>query len=182
MPEGKISPALILVPALGLGIVGVLGIAYLARAAGPEPEPEPGTGVTVALKHPPPEATMWSLSLVDWDITAIIDFVGHNGQSRLDIAETATFEIPEGFGFPLRVGALQLTRWNEAGTALQQIYYVQSFRPYLYDWDLEEYGTEPDPTYREAFIPDQGSYLFNTATGLFEPVGIAKTLELQAAP
>ena len=173
MPEEKISPALIVVPALGLGLLGALGVAYLARAAPPE-EPEPGEPVvTVALKHPPPEATMWSLTLLDWDITTPIYFIGRNGKDRLDIAEPATFEIPSGLNFPLRVLALQLTKWNPEGTALIVLYEIQSFRPYLWDFDKGDWSDELDPAYREAFIPSYGGYFFNVATAKFEPMGVA---------
>jgi len=182
--EQRISPALILVPALGLGLLGALGVAYLARAAPEEPEPEPGPEepgvVTIALKHPPPEAENWSLTLTDWDITVPIHEI--YDKDRLDITEPAIFEIPGGLNFPLRAAFLQITKWNENRTALIQLYYIQAMHPYLWDWDEGEYGTELDLDYREAFIPSYGSYFFNVATGLFEPMGIAKPLELQAAP
>ncbi|GAI84208.1 unnamed protein product, partial [marine sediment metagenome] len=74
--------------------------------------------VTIELKNPPGEAENWSLSLTDWDITVPIRFIGWNGKERLDIAEAATFEIPSGLNFPLCVISLQITKWNEARTAL----------------------------------------------------------------
>jgi len=120
--------------------------------------------VTIQLRNPPPEAENWSLTLTDWDMTVPIHFVGWNGKERLDIAEAATFEIPEGLNFPLRVAFLQLTKWNEARTALIQLYYAQSMHPYLWDWDKIDWGDEPDPDYRELFIPDLGSYYFDVAT------------------
>ncbi len=120
--------------------------------------------VTIQLRNPPPEAENWSLTLTDWDMTVPIHFVGWNGKERLDIAEAATFEIPEGLNFPLRVAFLQLTKWNEARTALIQLYYAQSMHPYLWDWDKMDWGDEPDPDYRELFIPDLGSYYFDVAT------------------
>ena len=120
--------------------------------------------VTIQLRNPPSEATMWSLSLTDWDITVPIRFIGWNGEDRLDIAEAATFEIPSGLNFPLRLLALQITKWNEDRTALIVLYEVQSFRPYLWDFDKGEWSDIPDPTYREVFIPDLGSYYFDVAT------------------
>lgn len=130
----------------------------------------PEEKVAVALRNPPSDATMWSLSLCDWDITVPIRFVGWNGKERLDIAEAATFEIPSGLKFPLRILALQLTKWNEARTALIQLYYVQSFRPYLWDWDKGDWSDEPDPTYKEVFIDEYGSYYYNVSTEQFERV------------
>ncbi|GAI75706.1 unnamed protein product, partial [marine sediment metagenome] len=109
--------------------------------------------VTVQLINPPIGAENWSLSLTDWDITVPIRFVGWNGKERLDIAEVATFEIPGGLTLPLRVLSLQITKWNEAKTALIVLYEMQSYRPYLWDWDENDWSDEPDPSYREVFIP-----------------------------
>jgi len=120
--------------------------------------------VTIELKNPPNEAENWSLSLTDWDITVPIRFIGWDGKERLDIAEAATFEIPSGLNFPLRVLALQITKWNEDRTALIVLYEIQSFRPYLWDFDKGEWSDIPDPAYREVFIPDLGSYYFDVAT------------------
>ena len=128
----------------------------------------PVTTVTVALRNPPSEATMWSLSLCDWDITVPIREI--SGKDRLDITEVATFQIPSGLKFPLRILALQLTKWKIVGEVLQQVYYVQSFRPYLWDWDKSDWSYEPDPTYKEVFIPEFGSYHYNVATERFEKV------------
>jgi len=119
--------------------------------------------VTIQLRNPPGEAENWSLTLTDWDMTVPIHFVGRNGKQRLDIAEATTFEIPEGIGFPLRVASLQLTKWNPEGTALIQLYYAQSMHPTLWDWDKGDWGDEPDPYYRELFIPGLGSYHFDVA-------------------
>jgi len=127
--------------------------------------------VTIQLRNPPSEAENWSLSLTDWDITVPIRFIGWNGKERLDIAEAATFEIPSGMNFPLRVISLQITKWNEARTALIVLYEVQSFRPYLWDFDKGEWSDILDPTYREVFIPDLGSYYFDVATeALYEAI------------
>jgi len=133
----------------------------------PLPEP-PEKGVVVGLLHPPSEATMWSLKLLDWDITTPIDWA--NAEDRLTFAEQAVFEIPSGITFPLRVLALQITKWNEAKTALIVLYEFQSFRPYLWDWDKGDWGDEPDPSYREAFIPEYGSYYYNVTAERFEKV------------
>ncbi len=120
--------------------------------------------VTVELRNPPIDAENWSLTLLDWGITVPIYFIGRNGKDRLDIAEVATFEIPGGLTLPLRIMSLQVTKWNEAKTALIVLYEIQSFLPYLYDFDKMEYGDEPDPSYREVFIPDLGSYYYYVDT------------------
>ncbi|GAI91573.1 unnamed protein product, partial [marine sediment metagenome] len=90
--------------------------------------------VTIQLRNPPSEATMWSLTLTDRDMTVPIHWL--NVEDRLDITEAATFEIPEEIEFPLRVASLQLTKWNPEGTALIQLYYAQSMHPYLWDFDI----------------------------------------------
>lgn len=129
-----------------------------ALAAPAEPT---NRSVSIALRNPPAEAENWSLSLTDWDVTVAIHFIGRNGKERLDIAEVATFEIPEGLTFPLRIIALQITKWNEARTALQVLYEMQSFRPYLWDFDKMEWSTTPDPSYREAFLDAFGHSYFD---------------------
>ena len=133
----------------------------------PLPEP-PEKSVVVGLLNPPSEATMWSLMLTDWDMTVAIHEA--SGKDRLDIAEAATFEIPEGVKFPLRVAMLQLTKWNEARTALIQLYYAQAMHANQYDWDAQSFTGPPDPTYKEAFIPDYGNYYYNVAAEQLEKV------------
>ncbi|GAJ24994.1 unnamed protein product, partial [marine sediment metagenome] len=56
----------------------------------------------------------------------------------------------------------------EAKTALIVLYEMQSFRPYLWDFDEMEWSDIPDPSYKEAFIPDYGSYYYNVAKERFE--------------
>ncbi|KKN16375.1 hypothetical protein LCGC14_0976700 [marine sediment metagenome] len=144
---------------LGLG-AALGGIFLLFRKKKPTlPEP-PADGVVVGLINPPGEAENWSITLTDWDITVPIRET--SGKDRLDIAEVAAFEIPSGVAFPLRVVALQITRWNEDRTALIVLYEVQSFRP------IKPFDDEPDPNYREVFIPDYGSYYYNVSKERFE--------------
>ncbi len=154
---------------LGVG-AALAGLVLLLRKKKPTlPEPLPDN-VIVGLLTPPSEATMWSLVLTDWEITGPIDFVGRNGIDRLDIADVAPFEIPSERMFPLRIASLVISKWIdfEGTPALQQLYSVQSIRSYLWDWDIGDWGDEPDPTYREAFIPDYGSYYYNVAEERFE--------------
>ncbi len=133
--------------------------------------------VTVELKNPPIDAENWSLSLTDWDITTLIRFVGWNGKERLNIAEVATFEIPSGLTLPLRIVSLQITKWNEAKTALIVLYEIQSYRPYLWDFDLMDWSDEPDPSYREVFIPSLGSYYYYVDTEELVLVGAAPVIQ-----
>ncbi|MBA7624875.1 hypothetical protein ES703_32289 [subsurface metagenome] len=130
------------------------------------------TNLTIKLKNPPSDGTMWSIRLTDWNVTTLIDFIGKNGKERLDIAEVATFEVPGGLYLPLRVVDLSIKKWKDGivGGTIQYLYAVQSYLPYLWDWDLWDYGTEPDPTYREIFIPALGSYYYNVATEQFEEI------------
>jgi len=152
---------------IGAGaVLAVVGLFLLGRKPAEAAPPVPEDSVGVMLRNPPGEATMWSLQLVDWDITTPIRWI--NAEDRLTFEDQALFEIPGGITFPLRVMALQLTRWNEAGTALIVIYEIQSFRPFKWDFDLGEYGDEPDPRYRDVFIPDYGSYYYNVSKERFE--------------
>ncbi len=159
MPEQKVSPALIVVGGLGLGLVAAVGVYALSRAAG-------AGQVAVALRNPPSEAENWSLKLTDWGVTVPIHEI--SGKDMLDIAEAAAFEIPGGLTLPLRVLSLQITKWNEDMTALIVLYEIQSYRPYLWDFDLMDWSDVPDPSYREVFIPVTGDYFYNVATEIFE--------------
>ena len=159
-----------LVPVVGGLAISSLGLWLLLRKKKPPlPEP-PENGVVVGLINPPSDATMWTLILTDWDITIPIDPINEPlvPARYIDIAEAAIFEIPSGVKFPLRVATLQLVKWNEDETALIQLYYAQSMHPTLWDWNIGDWGDEPDPTYREAFIPDYGSYYYNVAAERFE--------------
>ena len=151
---------------VGAGIVVVVGALLLSKKAGAAPVED---GVVVGLLNPPFGATMWTLLLTDRDFTVLIDPTNEPlvPAHYIDIAEAAIFEIPSGVSFPLKIVTLQITKWNDDETALIQLYYVQSIRPYLWDWDINDWGDEPDPTYRAAFIPDYGTYNYNVATEQF---------------
>ncbi|MBA7699438.1 hypothetical protein ES703_108134 [subsurface metagenome] len=122
-------------------------------------EVPPERSVTITLKNPPTGAEHWNMSVMDWDFTESVQWT----KERDNIGDSAVFEIPEGWKFPLTI-VLQILKWkpetNE--TVLQQLYYVQSYR--------EEVWGEPAPWYKEIFIPDYGSYRFNVATEQFERV------------
>ena len=38
----------------------------------------------------------------------------------------------------------------------------------MYDWDLSQYGDDPNPSYRDVFIPDYGSYYYNVSKEKFQ--------------
>jgi len=124
--------------------------------------------VAVALRNPPSDAENWTILLTDWDITVPIHEI--SGKDRLGITEAAVFEIPSGVKFPLRVAMLQLTKWKIPGEVLQQVYYAQAMHANQYDWDAGTFTGPPDPTYKEAFIPEYGSYYYNVATERLEKV------------
>lgn len=126
--------------------------------------------VEVTLKNPPSGAELWQLALCDWSITVPIYQIG--GLAHVGVAEPITFEIPSGVTFPLRVLTLQVSKWNADKTALIVLYEMQSYMPYLWDFDKMEWSTTPNPTYRGVFIPSLGSYYFNVATEKFEEIAI----------
>ena len=122
--------------------------------------------VIVSVLNPPAGAELWQLTLCDWDITAVIHESG--GGEHIAITQAASFDVPDGLVWPLRIISLQIVKWNPDHTAVIQLYYVQSMHPTLWDWDLEAYGNVPDPTYREAFIPGIGEYSYNVTAGSFQ--------------
>lgn len=150
----------------GIGTVLVTGLLLLFRKKKPAlPEPPPND-VMIGLWDPPKEAEVWQLVLTDWDFTVPIHQLG--GLALIDVAEPITFEIPSGVQFPLRVVSLQVSRWNEDRTALIVLYEIQSFRPYLWDFNEMDWSDIPDPSYREVFIPEYGSYYYNVTKERFE--------------
>ncbi len=151
---------------LGIGAGLVTGLLLLLRKGKPALPEAPPSGVLVGLLNPPSGAELWQLILCDWNITVSINQIG--GTILNDVAEPITFEIPGGVLFPLRAVSLQIRKWNEARTAIIVLYEIQSYRPYLWDWDEWDWSDIPDPSYREAFIPSLGSYYYNVAKERFE--------------
>lgn len=128
------------------------------------PQPPAGRAVSIGLKNPPLGATQWQFALCDWDVTQMLGWGG--SEVRDNLQEVAEFVIPDDWEFPLRIVNLSVFRFD--GEVLYQVYYIQSFRPYLWDWDKGDWGDQPDPTYKEVFITWVGSYMFNVSTEAFE--------------
>jgi len=143
----------------------IMGIAIVGQLLQAQAAPPVSRNVTVTLVNPPADAELWQLVLTDWDITVAIYQVG--GLALVDVAEPITFEIPNGVQFPLRVMSLQVSKWNEDKTAIIVLYEMQSFRPYLWDWDKNDWGDEPDPSYREAFLNAFGHSYFDVSLEAF---------------
>ncbi len=130
--------------------------------------------VIIELKNPPDGAELWCLTLTDWNMTVLINELR---AGLINITEVSTFEIPGGLSLPLRVASLQIAKWNEDMTAIIQLYYAQSMYPTLWDWDLNDYGDEPDPNYREIFIPELGNYYFDVSIEEFVLTGVAPPIQ-----
>ncbi len=125
------------------------------------------TTVAISLKNPPSGANKWQMMVVDWDIAYGLSW---GATARDNLAEIAIFDIPIEWSFPLRVIIGIFYQWQEAGEwHSRQLYSVESLHEYLWDWKTGEYTGDPDPSYREIFIPDYGSYYYNVATEKFEP-------------
>ncbi len=138
--------------------------------------------VEISLKNPPSGAVFWSISLTDQDHLKLLHHVKDDvNEGRLALTDKATFLIPDDwiqhfeYDFPLRVAMLQIKKWKDGsqellnpGGTIQQLYYVQSFRPYKWDFDKGRYGDDPEPTYRDIQIPDLGTYDYNVQTEKFE--------------
>lgn len=151
----------------GVALMGT-GIYLIAKKAKAAPPTPPGEGVvTIGLKNPPDTATQWEMSICDWDITTPLGKFG-GSEVRDNIALAAEFEIPKGDYYPLRITNLSVFYFD--GVVLYQLYHIQSWHPYLWDFDLNDWSTEPDPDYREIFISEPGNYLYNVALEQFERV------------
>ena len=104
----------------------------------PEPEPtvppEPVANlVQVYLKNPPADGMFWAMSVTDKAFTTNIKSEpGSLEKGRLAIDEMAVFNIPSGMSFPLLITNLTISKWKNGivGGTIQQIYRIQSFRPY----------------------------------------------------
>ncbi len=139
----------------------IMMVAVLSQMIPGQVQAAPPTGgtVTISLKNTPAEAEMWQLVLTDGDITVAINQVG--GLARVDVAEPITFEIPSGVKFPLRVISLQISKWNEDETALIVLYEMQSFHPYLWDFDENNWSNISDPIYKEAYLSAYGGSYYD---------------------
>jgi hypothetical protein len=146
-------------------IIGIAGLLFMFKKGSSAIAEAPVDSVLVRLKNVPSDATMWSLRLTDSNVTKLLD--SDSGYERMDIDNDIIIAVPQGTEFPLRVEHLQITKWNEDNTALIVINEFQSLHPTLYDFDLGDYGTVPDVTYRNAFIEDYGSYYFDFSKGQF---------------
>lgn len=118
--------------------------------------------ITVELRNPPVNANKWQVIVIDQDVTKALDW-GFDAHGN--ILEVATFDIPAGWRFPLLISISIYEEWqeNEEWHA-RQLYWVQSYKPYEWDWEKGEWSDIPDPTYREIFLPDYGNYYYDVTT------------------
>ena len=106
------------------------------------------TTVTVTPKNPPSRAEQWQLIISDWNKAQI------ESKFYIPITAPATFEIPPGTIFPLRVDIIM-------------------FHNTTIDYRMQSLGTVfpfPPEWYVEAFIPEYGNYYYNVSTERFEKV------------
>lgn len=123
------------------------------------PSVSPAVTVSVSLKNPPSQANKWQIVLMDWDVTKRLSW----GAAAHDNIRDATAFETSGWKLPLRIELAIYESWQEGGQwHSRQLYRVQSWRP------LDPFEGTPDPSYKEIFIPDYGSYYFNCATERFE--------------
>jgi len=118
----------------------------LPRAAAPAVAA--GRNIAVTLKNPP-DGDYWRLMLVDYDRTE------NRVTADLTMGESAVFtDLPSHWGLPLKVDL-------SVFKADIQVYRIQSYTPYLWDFDKMDWGTEPDPSYKELLLHVFGSYYFD---------------------
>jgi len=170
MAEIKLEDWLPISPLVGPPLPRFLGISWpWYKPPLIPPEELPPYAVQVGLRNPPSGANKWQIRIID-DVgieTLLWGIDDHN-----NIEDAAVFELSPDWLFPLSVDIGIYEEWQEnAEWHARQLYRVQSLHPYLWDFDKMAWGDEPDPYYREVFIPDFGSYYFNVATEQFERVG-----------
>ena len=149
---------------LGIGAMaaGVLLLTIKKKPALPAAPPD---GVLVSLLNPPAGAEIWQMGLCDQNLAHSY----HNSTNgAIAIDQPMTFDIPQDAVWPLRVTSLQISKWNQVNVSIIVLYEAQSFQPYLWDWDTFDWGTEPNPSYRDIFIEDYGSYYYNVGKERFE--------------
>jgi len=150
---------------LGIGALfgGLLLLLRLKKPALPEP---PAEGVVVGLINPPSGANKWQIRIID-DVGLKMLFWG--GDARDNIGDAAVFQLSPEWLFPLSVDITVSYQWQEDGEwHSRQLYRAQSIWPYLWDFDIMDWGDEEDPDYRYIFIPDYGGYYYNVAKERFE--------------
>lgn len=145
---------------LGIG-AALAGVLLLFRKKKPTLPEAPPNSVVIGLWNTPSGSDFWHLMIADWEWT------GQRTLYEIPIDEPAIFsDIPEAWVFPLKID-LSIFQRIDPETATQ-LYRAQSHHPYLWDFDKMEYGDEPDPAYREVFIPDYGNYYYNVSKERFE--------------
>jgi len=113
-----------------------------------------GRNITVTLKNPP-SSGLWQLMLIDYNVTE------NRVIRELGMSDSAVFtDLPSHWLLPLRI---ELSVYE----ADLQVYKIQSYLPFFWDFDKMEWGTEPDPTYKELLLPAFGGYYFDFDTEEF---------------
>ncbi len=131
------------------------------QAAPPENGVPAGRNIAVTLKNPPTTDGFWHFMLMDYDATENRLVYEHG------ISEPAIFtDLPINWGLPLKID-LQVFKWRIPGEVADGVYHIQSYKPFLWDFDKMDWGTTPDPTYKELFLPAFGSYYFDFDTEAF---------------
>ena len=118
----------------------------------------PEGNLIVYLKNPPAGANKWQLAIADYNLTETMSW-GSNDTDNIDAP--AHFDIPATWATPYRISLAIYHHYLVDGQlTADQLYYVQSFWPTAWG--------EPDPNYKDIFIPDLGTYCFNVTTESIE--------------
>ncbi len=163
-------PIMMMVVMVGI-LPGLTGSVIAAPPpAPPAPIPPPGPSqVQVRLQNAPADATKWQFTITD---QTAAEALGWGIQDQDNISGVAVFDIPDSWVAPYRVVQLTLYKAILFGgePANEQLYYMQSWRPFLWDWDLSDWSTDPDPTYRDITIPGPGLYDYDVLNEAFVEV------------
>lgn len=116
--------------------------------------------IRVALSNIPPEADIWMLTIFNWEWTEYR--VRRDLPASFPELEMAEFlDVPAGWTFPLKV---DLVVYRYLNGSLGQVYRVQSYR------EINPFTGEPDPDYKEVYIPSFGNFVFDFNTETFIPL------------
>lgn len=147
---------------LGLGAViaaVVLGSKKASAAPGGGGTLPAGDNLGVTLINFDPLATVWELTIFDYDYTQILSTAGQD----IPVTSSAFFNVPTTWKLPLKL-SLNVYKDTVPGvsTTLTQIFGVQSYNT------TNPFTGQPDPTYSPIYITSLGSFTFDVTASQFQ--------------
>ena len=121
--------------------------------------PPAGDNLGVTLINFDPLATVWELTIFDYDYTQILSTAGGD----IPVTSSAFFNVPTTWKLPLKL-SLNVYKDTVPGvsTTLTQIFGVQSYNT------TNPFTGQPDPTYSPIYITSLGSFTFDVTASQFQ--------------